>query len=203
MPYRGSQYTPASHLLAAGLAGAGLLDGPLRPIVRVRFRLLERMGKLDTPIRLPAHLAEAIGEEEVPARRLAGSYRDLAAEAARRLEALASAQGRQSWQRESFPELTGQIGRLDRQRRDLARSDPKSQAIRDLWQRTKALQTDLLDRTVRQIARDQQVADVDYWDSRGALLPWSIALGGEEFYDELTNHAEIYDEPLLPEQAVG
>jgi len=35
---------------------------------------------------------------------------------------------------------------------------------------------------------------LDYWDSRGPLLPVSIALGGMEFYDDLIARAEIYEE---------
>ncbi len=49
-------------------------------------------------------------------------------------------------------------------------------------------------RAVRQIARDWQLRRLDYWDSRGALLPWAIALGGKDFYDSLIARAEIYQE---------
>ena len=68
--------------------------------------------------------------------------------------------------------------------------------MRELWDKEKALQLDLLDRTLRQIARDWQLRDLDYWDSRGALLPWAVALGGQTFYDSLVAEADIYAEPL-------
>jgi hypothetical protein len=59
----------------------------------------------------------------------------------------------------------------------------------------KAIQVRLLDQALRRIARDWQARDIDYWDSRGALLPWSIALGGREFYGDLIARAEVYEEP--------
>ena len=36
------------------------------------------------------------------------------------------------------------------------------------------------------------VRDIDYWDSRGALWPWCVALGGQEFYNQVVAQAEIY-----------
>ena len=45
-----------------------------------------------------------------------------------------------------------------------------------------------------QIARDFQAAQLDYWDSRGALLPWCLALGGKTFYNNVVTQAEVYDE---------
>ena len=53
------------------------------------------------------------------------------------------------------------------------------------------MQSQILDRTLRRVADDWQLRDLDYWDSRGALLPWAVALGGEKFYDELLARAEL------------
>ncbi len=64
----------------------------------------------------------------------------------------------------------------------------------EIWRRSKALQTQPLDLTLRQIARDWQVRELDYWNSRGALLPRAIALGGKDFYDGLLRRAEICEE---------
>jgi len=35
---------------------------------------------------------------------------------------------------------------------------------------------------------------MDYWDSRGAILPWCLALGGEQFYHRVVQGARIYEE---------
>ncbi len=88
----------------------------------------------------------------------------------------------------------GQGGRGDERKRALARENPKSPEIREVWKSIKRRQVEVLDGTVRQIAIDWQVSDVDYWDSRGAPLPWCVALGGEAFYNEVIKQAEIYEE---------
>ncbi|HUT60384.1 MAG TPA: hypothetical protein VNA25_21275 [Phycisphaerae bacterium] len=194
LPHRGSYYMPATHLLARKLQQAGLLGGDLHPVMRIRFRLLDRIRSLSTTIRPPPHLARALGRDELPAGKLGECWADLAREATSRLEAIADPAGRQAWQRRNMPRLFDQIDELDRRRRQLAAKNPKAPDIRDLWKRTKPLQTELLRRTVQRIADDWQLRDVDYWDSRGALLPVCIALGGREFYDSLLAQAEVYEE---------
>lgn len=199
LPYRGSLYMPAAHRLAEKLASAGLLSGALQPIVRVRFHLLDRLGELETPIRLPDHLARAFGRKTIPARELADNYRDVAQEARGRLERFRTDAGREQWQRERCGQELRTIDQLDRRRRELAEADAKSPEIRDVWKRIKAARTRILWATVRQIADDRQTGEIDYWDSRGALMPWSIALGGAAFYGRLIADAEIYTEPPDPE----
>ena len=194
LPYRGSLYMPASHRLAKKLAAAGLLTAPLRPIVRVRFRLLERMRSVDTTIRLPEHLAEAFGRGELPASEFAEACPALSAEAAGRLESLKTPQGRKQWQGRCFPAQVAELAEIDQRRRELARTDPDPEKIRPLSHRARALEAELLDLGLRQIARDYQLSRLDYWDSRGATCPWAIALGGEKFYNDIIQHAEVYEE---------
>lgn len=203
MPYRGSAYMPSSHHLAARLAEADLLPGALEPIVRVRFRLLDRLKDVDTVIRLPEHIAAELGEDEVPARKLGEAWRDIAQAAAGRLEALRTADNLTDWSQHRFPELTASIAELDARRREMARGDTTPERMRELWDQEKALRLQLLDRTLRQIARDWQLRDLDYWDSRGALLPWAVALGGEALYQRLLAEAEIYEETGSPDRRTG
>lgn len=198
LPYRGSLYMPAAHLLARKLHDAGLLDGAMKPVVRVRLRLLDRLRSLDTPIRLPRHLASALGEAEVPARRLGAAHAAIAAEAEARLRRFADADWRARWQADQFPGILAEIGALDRRRRELAARGPKAPELREVWKRIRSLQGELLDRTVRQVDRDTQLAELDYYDSRGAVLPWCIALGGEAFYNQVIAQAEVYEEHSLP-----
>ena len=194
VPYRGSLYLPTAHLLARKLHEARLPLMDFHPVIRVRLRLLDRLRSLETPIRLPQHLAEAFGEAEIPARRLGENHADLAAEARRRLDAFRDGENRRRWQEESFPKAVAEIDALDARRRKLAAADPKAPELREVWKRIRQLQGDLLDRTVRQIDRDTQVAELDYYDSRGAILPWCVALGGEAFYHEVIEQAEVYEE---------
>jgi hypothetical protein len=197
VPHRGSAYMPAAHALARKLAAAGMIDGPPRPIVRVRLRLLDRLRELDTPIRLPAWLAEAVGEEEVPARRLGQAWQDLAIQARRRLDSFRDDEARRQWQQREMPDLHAEIAALNTRRRELAAKDPKDPELREIWKTVSGLQTTILDRTVRRIDADSRLADLDYYDTRGAALPWCVALGGESFYNEVVGRAEVYEEPSL------
>ncbi|MFP4058842.1 MAG: hypothetical protein ACLF0G_18385 [Candidatus Brocadiia bacterium] len=203
LPYRGSLYMPTAHRLVARLDEAGLLPAPLQPLVRVRFRLLDRMRELDTVVHLPEHLQAAMGRSEVPASELGESHAELAQEAARRLERLGDDAARQAWQEEQFPRLTARIDELDSTRREMAQRNCTPEEMHALWEQEKGLRRQLLERTVRQIALDWQLRELDYWDSRGALLPWSIALGGEDFYDRLIAEADIYEEQPQPQGAAA
>lgn len=194
LPYRGSAYMPSAHRLAAKLAAAGLLPGTLQPVVRVRFRLLDRMESLDTAIRLPEYLAPSFGKSEVTAKELAEHWAAVASDANARLKRLSAPATRQQCQEDLFPELMQRIGELERQRREMAQGDCTPEQMSAIWKESKEAQVRLLGETIHQIARDWQLRDLDYWDSRGALLPWSIALGGRGFYDHLIASSEVYTE---------
>jgi len=194
LPHCGSFYMPAAIALQQKLSAHNLLPAPVHPVVRVRLRLLDRMASLDTPIRLPAHLAAAMGCEELPACRLAAACPDIAAEATARLDSMTTDAGRQQWQRDALPETFHEISALNHRRRKLAREDPKSADIRHLSHSVRRLEADILAATLQQIASDWQVSHLEYWDSRGAIMPWCIALDGEHFYDEVIARADIYEE---------
>ncbi len=194
LPYRGSLYTPAVHRLTSKLRQNNLLPAALKPLMRVRFRLLDRMRSIDTSIRLPKHLTPYFGQEELPARVFAEGYASLADEATGRLEAFRDTASRERWQRQNLPDEFERLAELDNRSRRLGRTDPKSPAIRDMWKEIKFLKIRVLEATLRQIDGDTQMSQIDYWDSRGALLPWCIALGGESFYNEVIARADVYEE---------
>lgn len=194
LPFHGSSYMPAAHALHRGLREAGLLTYPLGPLMRVRFYLLDRLVELDTPIALPAHLVSAFGCSELPASTLARTWQEVATEAAARLDQFTTEPGRHAWQREALTSTFGRIDLLHDQRRDLAKIDPKSPELRELSHRARQLETDLIQRTLDQVALDCQVAQIDFWDSRGAILPWCVAAGGQAFYDAVVARAELYEE---------
>ncbi len=194
VPHRGSPYIPASHVLGDKLSRAGALPGSLHPIVRIRFRLLDRMAGLDTRIRLPRHLARAMGAEQTTADELSAAWHELAEQAQQRLEAFRDESKRRQWHQEQFPELLKELDALDGRRRKLAQTDPKCPEIREASKRSKELETQLLDRTLGRIADDWQLAALDTWDSRGAIMPICIALGGPDFYRRVLAEADVYDE---------
>ena len=194
LPYHGSMYMPASYRFQRLLTEAGLLEGPVNPIVRVRLRLLDRLRELDTVIHLPAHLAAAMGKEELPACELGEHWQDLQVDARRRLESFKDPASRQRWLLDALPDATATINALDARRRELAAVNEKNPELRDIWKHIKPLQQRQLQTLVQQIDRDWQVRDIDYWDSRGAIWPWCLALGGENFYKSVIDRAEVYEE---------
>ncbi len=194
IPHQGSLYMPAAHRLTQKFQDAGLLPGPLQPVLRIRFRLLDRMKDLDTVIRLPEHLHGFFGRSELPARQFGQAYAELSRQAAERLETFKDPAARSVWQQETFAETHRQIAQIDTRRRQLAKIDPKSKEIRELSQRQKQREVRMLTGLLDQIAADTQMAQIDTWDSRGALLPWCIALGGQKFYRHVIAQAEIYTE---------
>ncbi|MCE5325029.1 MAG: hypothetical protein LLG01_01300 [Planctomycetaceae bacterium] len=194
LPYRGSLYMPAAHLFMRKLRGSGLYSQPLAPVLRVRLRFLDRIGELNQPLHLPPHLATAFGEDEVSCRQFADGYAALAQDARRRLESFKTSQGRAAWTAEAMPELAIEIERMELRRRELAARGAAPEELRPLWKTLKELQDKVLIALVEQVATDWQVRDVDYYDSRGAMLPWAVALGGQEFYNRLLDGAEISPE---------
>ena len=195
LPYRGSLYMPTAVRLAEKLAEAHMLPAPLHPIVRVRFRLLDRLADVETPIALPDHLAASFGRAVLPASEIAANWRDVIAGARARLASFESDHGRLAFLRQACPDAAAEIDALDARRRELARqSPPPADLIRPVSRRIADLQRDLTARLLRQIHVDYQTTEMDYWDSRGALMPWCIALGGEEFYHSVLARAEIYEE---------
>lgn len=209
LPHRGSLYIPASHRLGSKLlarrarsavAAKRLPDG-WQPVLRVRFRLLDRMRELSTTLDLPDHLAAWFGRARVSAADLGAHWADAMAEAKSRLAAFRTADGRAQWQQQACGDLAKRRGELDSLRRRLAEEDPKQPRIREVSREVKAVETELLERTVRRIDADTQLAELDYWDSRGALLPWCVALGGESFYRDIVARAELSEETPAGESA--
>lgn len=194
LPHMGSLYMPAAHRLAKLLEAGDLLPGPLAPIVRVRLHLLDRMRGIDTEINLPDHLAEAMNSPVVTADELGNNWRDIQDRAQKRLEDLKDDDKRKAWQEQNLPELTGQAEQLEARRIEIVKDNPKDPRARRLWAEQKQLQTRILDQTLRQIARDTQTAQMEYWDSRGAILPWCIALQGPELYDRVIREARLSEE---------
>ena len=194
LPHRGSLYMPASNRLAGKLSEAGLMPGELQPIVRVRLGFLDALKTIETPIRLPEYLRGAMDADVVPARRLGAEWRGLVAGARERLESFRTDDGRRRWRQRTQGPLLEEIDHLDRERRDLAQTDPKGPEIRRLSKQSRQLDARISEAAVKQIAGDLHTVELDYWDSRGAVWPWAIALGGDDFYNNLIANARIYTE---------
>jgi hypothetical protein len=194
LPHRGSLYSPAAQRLEMLLKQAGMLKSHVWPIIRVRLRLLDRLREVDTPIALGDHLAGFFGDNVIPANTLGERWSQIQSDAAWSIRQLASQRSRDQWRAEAFPELTAEINSLDATRRRLAANNADAPQMREVWKKMKPPLETLNRLTVERIQRDWQLRDLDYWDSRGAILPWCLALGGEQFYQRVIRGAQIYEE---------
>jgi hypothetical protein len=194
LPFGGSVYMPASFALERLVRDRGLFRHAVQPVVRVRFHFLDRLRELETVICLPEHMQPYFGRRDVTARDLGNEWPAIQSQARERLEKFRDAAYHLDWARLTQPALAQEIGHLESRRRELAAVNSKDPQLRLLWKALKPLQTRQLEATVRQIARDWQAARIDFYDSRGALWPWCVALGGEKFYRHVIQEAEIYEE---------
>ena len=194
LPHMGSLYMPAAWVFERRLRNAGLLPWPAYPVLRARFRFLERLRSVHTRIRLPGYLRDAAGADILSAAEFAVRLPKLQAAAEAELVQAMTSTGRDALRAAAFPERAWRIRELDARRRELAR-DPATRAEAGvLWDRQKAEETRLLEAQVERLLRHLHVRNAGYWDSRGALLPWAVALGGNGFYDALLDGAEITEE---------
>lgn len=195
LPHLGSLYMPAARAFEAKLRAAGLVAWPVRPVLRVRFRFLERLHGCPTLIRLPEWLrGGGFSADELPAARFADELPEVLRRAAADLELLRTPQGREAALRRLLPAESGRAEELERRRRELAR-DPATRAQAGaVWDELRGLETKRLTALAEFAHRLLHVCNLTYWDSRGALLPWSIALGGPAFYDRLLAEAEFIEE---------
>jgi hypothetical protein len=194
LPYRGSMYMPAAYCFERLLKQHKLLAAPPQPVFRVRLHLLDRIKSLDVVIGLPEHLRGYFGKTEIAARELAENYQAIARQAATRLARFRSEEGRQSWQREAYADVLAEIEQLDHRRRELSQADAKAPELRQIWKDIKLRKQEMLAGLVHQISCDWQASNIDYWDSRGAIMPWCVAMGGQQFYNDVLAGAEVYAE---------
>lgn len=194
LPHLGSLYMPAAWALERKLRAAGLLPWHVHPVLRVRFRFLERLCGLRTLIRLPDWLEDAFGAGELPAAEFAERLPQAVAQARADLEQCRSAAGREALQAAWFAAERAHIAELEARRRDLAHNPETRPLAAAVWDEKVALERLLLERFVTRLLRHLHVLDLGYWDSRGALQPWALALGGEGFYETLLAQAEVTEE---------
>jgi len=203
LPYQGSLYTPASDRFLLKLREENLLQTPIHPILRVRFHLFERMRGLNTLVRLPSHWVPHFGESEITADALSRGFFPAKEKARERLERRKNPEERERCSRESFPQLWEAVQELERKKQELGKQGAPKSEKREVWEDLKAKNEALLQKEAFQIYTDLQLLEMDYWDSRGGLMPWCIALGGESFYRDVLDRSELYQEYPFAEEEVS
>lgn len=191
LPHLGSLYMPAAYALERKLRAAGMLTLPAQPVQRVRLRFFAAWRDCATRVRVPDYLRGVFSADELPAQDLAAEINRAVVSAEELLAELREPAGREAWQRRTFPELTGQREGTEQQRRALVQGPHDGATVRALSEQIKQWDRELLAKLTEAVVQALHIRNLSYYDSRGALLPWSIALGGEAFYERLLAQAEI------------
>ena len=191
LPHQGSLYMPAAHAFERNLRRNGLLTAPARPVLRVRFHFLEHWRGLPTRVRLPAYLAAVVGIGEATAAETAEALAAGVTSARRALEALRDPARRDAMTRARFAALYSERDGLEHERRAVAADPRRRSEATALWQRIKGVDRRLAEAQAGWVLGLLRVLDVEYYDSRGALLPWCLALGGEPLYRHMVSQAEL------------
>lgn len=194
LPYNGSLYMPTAHCLAQKLAEQNIIPIGIHPITRVKFNFLEAMRDVSTIIKLPEHLHSAFSKPELPAQEFAEEIPRAIRKAQTLLEQFKSEEGRENWEKQTFGKIIEETEALEQKRRALVRNPETRDQAKTMWKTIKQTDLNILKSQIDAIIQAHHIIDLDYWNSRGALLPWSIALGGNEFYQKLIETAEIYPE---------
>ncbi len=191
LPEHGSLYMPAAFRLERKLREAGLVPADLPPVYRVCLDFLRQLSHSRVRIVLPPYLATVLGCSEIIAAELAAALPEAMNRSCQWLESLRAPRARESFLDAAFPEDRGRIAELDLRRGQLARDPTRRREAGKLWDEIRGLRTQILNRFVELVVCHMHTCAAGYWNSRGALLPWSIALGGDAFYQRLVRDARI------------
>jgi len=194
LPHLGSLYMPAAYALERKLRAAGVLTEAVHPVQRVRLRFFESWQDCSTQVRVPAYLEGVFSANELPATVLADEIQAAATCAEALLAALREPAGREAWQKENCAALLAEREALETRRRAMVQGPHDKSEVRALYGQVKELDRQLLEALTDAAVQAMRIRDLLYYDSRGALLPWSIALGGESFYEGLLARSAILAE---------
>lgn len=197
LPRHGSQYMPTARRFEALLTSAMAPKPTVQPVWRVSAHFPRQLRGCRTLIRLPGYLHSAFGAAELPADELGARFCDVRNQALRRLEQARDEEGRQALLRRWAPEWVERRDAVNARRRELGRNPETRSQASELWDEVKELDARLLRVLAERVVETLHVCRIDFWDSRGALLPWAVALGGEKLYNQVVSRAEIAAESML------
>lgn len=196
LPRHGSQYMPTARRFEALLTSAMSPRPSVQPVWRVSTNFPQQLRGCRTRIRLPEYLSSAFGATELRADEVAERFCDVRNQALRQLEQARDDEGRQALLREWAPEWTERRDALNARRRELGRNPETRSQASELWDEVKELDTRILRVLAERVVETLHVSRIDFWDSRGALLPWAVALGGEKLYNQIVSQTKITAEAM-------
>ncbi|MBT7171074.1 MAG: hypothetical protein HN909_04820, partial [Phycisphaerales bacterium] len=189
LPDHGSIYMPTAHRFAELLHSAGLLPGGVAPILRVHFHLLDRLGELETPIVLPAHLQRFGGRDTLSSAELAGAMPEWIQTAQAELAACRNEKTLEDKLHQFDPDHSTQLKTQRQTQRRLALGGGDADTLRTQSQAIRQTERELLETMLQRLVDCQQVAELEFYQSRGAIQPWCVAASGEEFYRDVLQRA--------------
>ncbi len=193
LPLHGSLYTPAAVILERKMRENGLLKTQLHPIMRVRLNFLDQLARTDTIITPPNYLHGFL-PSQISTRDFAKAVPEIIQESQSMLKQLKNEKTRkplfQKWQ----PELHQKINELKKLKDRYGRTPEKRHLCSSIWTEIKNTEKKLHQFCYEKVINTYHASELDYWNSRGAIMPWAIAAGGKEFYQHVISNAQIYDE---------
>ena len=194
LPYRGSSYMPTARLLEQKLQARNILASPVKPVYRIKLNFLQSLRRARTILQLPPHLARSFGETEIRAVDFADQLETVLTRNQAFLDTCLKDDGRQTLMGELTPALEEKAAALDTRRKEVARNPETRHLASGMWDEVKKIRKEQWETFIDTVVARIHTADLDYFNSRGAVYPWSLAIGGQAHYDKVISEAEIYEE---------
>ncbi len=197
LPEHGSLYMPTAYVLEKKLRQAGIIANGLHPVHRLKMNFLARLKELEgTVFRPPSYIQNRLGEKQIDLAEFASMLPEIKKQAERELQETQDPEKRKKWSQRLYPELNNQLQAMEDKRRLLAANPETRAQASELWELIKTLKTRKLKSEVQRLIDNTHISRIDYWNSRGAIMPWSIAAGGKDFYRQVLEKAEITKEQM-------
>ncbi|GHV22372.1 hypothetical protein AGMMS49959_13070 [Planctomycetales bacterium] len=197
LPEQGSLYMPAAYALQKKLAA--WLPPDLPPVWRVKLNFFDRMAKAKTRLRPPVYWRGVFGDREFSAGELVEAIRARQSATEQMLAPLREKTTRAATWRKLFPAFYARRDEWETQRKNCGQAGRKNEAA-EIWRQIRGLDLELWREQIDWLTAALQLRNLSYFNARGAIYPWSIALGGEEFYRGVVAGATVEEEAVNSEQ---
>lgn len=190
LPENGSLYTPTAHALTRKLLDHHFITQPLAPILRIKFNLLEQLNTSNQPFCPPPYLQEKLGTETT-CRHFSELAPQIINEARQLLSQLENPDFREEYLKSRYALEVAQIEELKQKRAEYGRDPERRHLCREVWDEAKAIQKQLDANFFQHLVHLSHQADLDYWNSRGAIEAIALAAGGPQLLQKVIANAQI------------
>jgi len=193
LPELGSLYTPAAVKLAEKMQAHDFIDHLPHSIFRLQFNFIDQLKNSKSTISIPKHLQYRLGTQ-LTACELARQLPIAIAEAKDTLNQLKDPEKRVHYFSLWTPKLSLKIDLLKKTKEICGKDPDRRHECPQLWAEIKKHEQEKELTCFQRIIDLVQTTEMTYWNSRGALKPWSIAAGGESFYQQLLKSSKLREE---------